>query len=86
MYSKGESTGSNKANRTKVNRHNLEIQIALNAVEEELLYDPQTSGGLILAIPNREADKLVENLQRFGVLTAVKIAEIIEGPTGIVVA
>ncbi len=85
MYKKGESTGSNKANRKMVGRHNLEIHATLDASEEELLYDPQTSGGLILAVPKSEADELVTMLQNKGVSTAIKIGEIIDGPAGLVV-
>lgn len=85
MYKKGESTGSNKANRAMVNRLNLEMHRSLSTVEEELLYDPQTSGGLILSVPISEADKLVRDLHKAGVSAAAKIAEVSGGPAGLVV-
>ena len=59
MYKKGETTGSNKPNRAMVRKHHLDIQISLSRHEEELLYDPQTSGGLLLAVPASQADELV---------------------------
>ncbi len=85
MYKKGESTGSNKPNRQMVSRQSLEIHTSLNSAEEELLYDPQTSGGLILSVPAVEADALIKLLGEMGVSTAVKIAEIVDAAPGIVV-
>lgn len=84
MYNKGESTGSNKANRAMVNNHNLEIRTSLSKAEEELLYDPQTSGGLLLSLPSEQADDLLEKLVDSGI-TANKIGEIIDEPSGIIV-
>ena len=85
MYRKGESTGSNKANRAMVNRHNLEIHATLDRAEEEMLYDPQTSGGLLLALPHSEADALLKVLHDTGVNEAVKIGEVVDESVGIVV-
>ncbi len=86
MYRKGESTGSNKANRVMVNKHNLEIRTTLDKAQEEMLYDPQTSGGLLLSLPNSEADALLKVLHNTGVTAAVKIGEVVDEPVGIVVA
>jgi selenide,water dikinase len=86
MYRKGESTGSNQANRAMVNKHNLEILTTLDTAEEEMLYDPQTSGGLLLSLPDSEADALLELLHNTGVNEAVKIGEVVDEPAGIVVA
>jgi selenide,water dikinase len=48
MYRKGETTGSNKANR-KLADGSYKKMRALAKEEEELLFDPQTSGGLMLS-------------------------------------
>ena len=85
MYYKGETTGSNKPNRAMVAKHHLDLQVSLSAAEEELLYDPQTSGGLLLAIPGSLADELIAALTADNVQTAVRIGEIIADPVGIVV-
>ncbi len=85
MYNKGETTGSNKANREMVSRHKLEIHRSLNTAEEELLYDPQTSGGLVLSVPGNQADDLISALHDAGVATAVKIGEVTDGPVGLAV-
>ena len=76
MYKKGETTGSNKANRKLCEGH-LKIAASLSREEEELLFDPQTSGGLLLALPAGQADDLVKALQAAGVVHAVKIGEVI---------
>jgi len=85
MYGKGETTGSNKANRTMVARHVLDIQASLTAVEEELLYDPQTSGGLLLSVPGGQADEMLAALHEKGVAAAVQIGEVSDEPVGITV-
>ena len=85
MYRKGETTGSNRANRQMVNEHNLEMRVILDKDEEELLYDPQTSGGLLLSLPDSQADALIAALNHAGVPAAVKIGTTIDGDTGIAV-
>jgi selenide,water dikinase len=85
MYKKGETTGSNKANRKMVAAHKLSMRKSLAAAEEELLYDPQTSGGLLLSLPASQADRLLQALQEAGVAAAVKIGEITDEPVGITV-
>jgi selenide,water dikinase len=85
MYRKGESTGSNKANRQMVNRYKLEMRLSLNKHEDEMLYDPQTSGGLLLSLPDSQADKLLAALNDARVPAAVKIGAVIDDAVGIVV-
>lgn len=85
MYKKGESTGSNKANREMVNKHKLEIRLPLDNAQEELLYDPQTSGGLLLALPHSQADKLLKDMASAGLTVAAKIGEIVDDAVGIIV-
>ena len=84
MYKKGETTGSNKANRAMVSRHTLNLEASLSKVEEEMLYDPQTSGGLLLSLPNEQAGPLMEELSKAGVLAA-NIGEIVAESVGITV-
>jgi selenide,water dikinase len=84
MYAKGETTGSNGANRELVGNH-LDIRTSLTKVEEELLFDPQTSGGLLLSVPNDEAKSLVEKLHANGVTYAARIGEVEAGTPGITV-
>jgi selenide,water dikinase len=82
MYKAGETTGSNPENRRMTQDH-MEIRVSLSSVEEEILYDPQTSGGLLLSVPDSEADGLMSALSAAGVNSAVRVGEIVEGPPGI---
>lgn len=79
MYDKGQTTGSNKANRALVARYPLVLEKSLSRSQEELLYDPQTSGGLMLALPKEQAPRLLADLHAAGIGYAVKIGEIVAG-------
>ena len=82
MYRKGENTGSNLGNRAMVHDH-LTIRTSLARHEEQILFDPQTSGGLLLSVPGGEADDLVSALEEAGVSVAVRVAEVVEGQPAI---
>lgn len=84
MYQQGETTGSNKPNQKLVEKQ-LQIKKSLTQHQEQLLYDPQTSGGLLLAVPGFQADALIAALTDAGLKTAVQVGEVVEGPYGIVV-
>ncbi len=84
MYKKGETTGSNKANRAMVAGHHFKMTAALDSSEDELLYDPQTSGGLLLSLPSDQAGKLLGQLREAGI-KAENIGEVIAEPVGITV-
>lgn len=80
MYGKGETTGSNQANRSLC-QGRLKIKAGLSRSEEELLFDPQTSGGLLFSIPGEAAEAAVKALKAAGVSHAVNIGEV-EGGQG----
>ncbi len=77
MYSKGETTGSNAANRKLVEAH-LEVKARLSTAQKELLFDPQTSGGLLLSVPAAQARQLVDALRTAGVTHANLIGTALE--------
>jgi selenide,water dikinase len=85
MYKKGETTGSNKPNRAMVAKHNLDMRLTLSPAEEELLYDPQTSGGLLLSVPGDQAVALLATLRSNGVKVAAIIGEVTDESVGITV-
>ncbi len=85
MYQKGQTTGSNKANRKLVTKSPLQVQKTLSRSQEELLYDPQTSGGLLLSLPKGQAEKLLQELSSAGIDWAAKVGEIVEGAVGITI-
>jgi selenide, water dikinase len=74
MYGKGETTGSNTANRKLVQEH-LHMTAKLSRAQEELLFDPQTSGGLLMAVSPDHAGPLVDELSAAGVKASMAIGE-----------
>jgi selenide, water dikinase len=74
MYRKGETTGSNTANRKLVQEH-LQMKARLSRAQEELLFDPQTSGGLLLAAASEHAGPLLNELLAAGVKASRVIGE-----------
>ena len=83
MYAKGETTGSNAANQTMVESRGLEIQTDLKGPRRDILFDPQTSGGLIISLPQDQADACLKTLAAAGATQCAKIGTILEGPPGI---
>jgi selenide,water dikinase len=79
MYRRGETTGSNKANRKLAEGFFKKIK-ELSREEEELLFDPQTSGGLLLSVPSTEADRLITELKRTGIEAVARVGEVVAGP------
>ncbi len=75
MYRKGETTGSNLANR-KLAEGSFRKTRLLSREQEELLFDPQTSGGLLLSVPAEESDALIGELKRVGIRTVARIGEV----------
>ena len=76
MYQKGETTGSNKANR-RLAEGAWEITTHRSAAEQALLFDPQTSGGLLIAVPDSQADDLISRLKKEGLETADSVGEVV---------
>jgi len=75
MYERGETTGSNRANRELV-QGVLAIEAKMTSRQQELLFDPQTSGGLLLSVPPDQAEDLVVELHTGGVASARKIGQV----------
>lgn len=58
------------------NRKHAGSHIDVGTVEEhyiDLLYDPQTSGGLLLSVPKEEADAVMEDFEKKHMDTKVSI-------------
>ena len=71
----------------KSNREYLEGRVTADGLDQDdlhPLYDPQTSGGLLVAVPQTRASALVGELEKRGVAGAV-VGEVIEG-AGVLVA
>jgi selenide,water dikinase len=77
MYRKGLGARSNRENR-KYLEGALAIEATLGREEEEMLFDPQTSGGLLIAVPGPRAEELVRALRARGIETASLVGEVRE--------
>ena len=66
----------NKAFRERM----VEFSSSVNPLIRDLLFDPQTSGGLLICLDGNEADKLVEELHQQGLDESEVIGEVISGP------
>lgn len=78
MYQKGITTGSNQDNR-KLCAPWLNWQRDLDPARQELLFDPQTSGGLMFALKEADADALVAALNQAGIAEATQIGQFVAG-------
>jgi len=55
----------------------FKIDRDLTREQEELLFDPQTSGGLLIAVPASQADDLKKELNAAGVDAASRVGEVV---------
>jgi len=81
----GVCTGGGRKNREHVGAQ-AQISSDISPALEVVLADPQTSGGLLLAVDPSAADDLQAALQDAGTPAAARIGEAIEGPPGLTVS
>ncbi len=74
----GVSTGCTEANARNVAAAFTDLA-GLSAVQREILFDPQTSGGLLLTLPAASVPPLLEALAASG-HRAAEIGEVVPGP------
>jgi len=75
MYRRGVNTGVNPHNRRMVQDH-LRLSGERPSWQQEILYDPQTSGGLLAAVAAGVADELVAELRAAGLVQAAVIGDV----------
>jgi selenide,water dikinase len=63
----------------------VKVEKGVKKEMEEVLYDPQTSGGLLISISGKKSDKLVAILKERGVVHAVVIGKIVSKSSGRIV-
>ncbi|MBT4612478.1 MAG: hypothetical protein HOC05_20700, partial [Gemmatimonadetes bacterium] len=72
MYQKGVTTGVNAANHEQIDA-SIRFDRDLSLAEQEILVDPQTSGGLLVALPASEGEAAIAALKAAGVSAACQV-------------
>jgi selenide,water dikinase len=76
MYRKGMTTGTNAFNQRLVSRHTC-LEGQWPPWHQQILYDPQTSGGLLVAVPAEQGEPLVKALQALPTPAAAIIGQVL---------
>ena len=63
-------------------KHMIDFPIDTDDVLKDILFDPQTSGGLLISVSNTEAADMLEALKSQGVSDAALIGEVVREPSG----
>lgn len=86
MYDKGMSTGVNSHNEKLIGA-SVEYEKEFSASQKQMILDPQTSGGLLAALPADQAAELVKELAQIPTPAAVIIGEVISsgGKPGLII-
>jgi len=63
----------------------VEIDKNVSKFMVDILFDPQTSGGLLMAVPAADAEPLLKRMHREGIVAAALIGEIVAKPKGRIV-
>ncbi len=82
VYKKGMTTGTNAYNRKMVKGH-LQFENRLPFWHEEIVFDPQTSGGLLVSVPESQGKDIINALHAKGVSAAKIIGSVHELEVGI---
>ena len=87
MYDKGMSTGVNSHNEKLIGA-SVEYEKEFSASQKQMILDPQTSGGLLAALPADQAAELVKELAQIPTPAAVIIGEVLssDGKPGLIVS
>ena len=77
MYERGVTTGVNAFNRDLVKDHIL-FTDSFPLQKQPIVFDPQTSGGLLAALPSNQGEAALKRLWESGVSDARIIGEVLE--------
>jgi selenide, water dikinase len=77
----GITTGGARNNETYL-APCLHFDATVSAERRQVLFDPQTSGGLLIAVPPERLPRLLAALEREGVPIRAVIGRIVDGPPG----
>ncbi len=76
LVDEGHLTGGCKRNRSYL-EGKVRVAPSVAAVVREAAYDPQTSGGLLIALPADHAERLVDELRTQGLTSARRIGGVV---------
>ena len=76
-YRRGVTTGSNEPNRA-IAGEDVAFSAKLHRLDEELVFDPQTSGGLLVALPSAQAKDALARIRAAGAAFASVIGRVEE--------
>lgn len=76
MYERGVKTGVNRPNREQIG-DDIQIEVELPDWHEEIFFDPQTSGGLLLSIPAEQSAAALQALKAKGVQASTIIGKVV---------
>lgn len=74
MIRQGVKTGMTGSNKELV-KEQIDFEAGISPEEKMLLYDPQTSGGLLIAVTSEKADRLIGLMKEQGLAHAAIIGE-----------
>jgi selenide,water dikinase len=60
--------------------HQVDVDPKVSRFLLDILFDPQTSGGLLIAVPEENAEKMVNRLKERGIDDAAIIGEVVNDP------
>ncbi len=60
----------------------VDFKSGVSDFQKDILFDPQTSGGLLISVSEEKAMEMLERLHRAGVTEAVVIGEVVSRPQG----
>ena len=81
LVKEGVTTGCTELNEENVRGHWID-RANLDRVRRAALFDPQTSGGLLICVPRESAEALLDDLLASG-HRAAEVGEVLEGEAGI---
>lgn len=82
MYRKGMTTGVNASNRQLVTGA-MTMAPGLPAWHQEIVFDPQTNGGLLVALPENQSRDLLAALHAAGIQAAAIIGRVTDQQEGV---
>lgn len=58
----------------------IDFGSSIDAIMQDILFDPQTSGGLLISVDSKSADALLADLKKSGIAAATVIGQVISEP------